>query len=87
MSEDVKQSVNTNSVAFKGGIQSGLNAAEETKNWEAGNELGQEPKAKVEIEAPVDKERFRIASVPLFMRDSRDGNKRNAQDEKDEMAE
>lgn len=87
MSEDIKQNVNTNSSAFKEGIQAGLNSAEDTKNWKAGNELGKELKEEVEIEAPVDKELFRAASVPLFIRDGREGKKGNAQDEKDETEE
>jgi hypothetical protein len=87
MSEEIKQSVNTNSAAFKGGIEAGLNSAEDTKNWKAGNELGKELKEEIEIEAPVDTEPFREASVPLFMRDGLEGKKGNAQDEKDETEE
>jgi hypothetical protein len=87
VSEDTKQSVDTNSAAFKGGIQAGLNSAEDTKNWKAGNELGEELKEEVEIEAPVDKEPFREASVPLFIRDGWEGKKGNAQDEEDETEE
>jgi hypothetical protein len=83
MSEDIEPIVDTNSAAFKGGIQAGLNSPEDTKNWKAGNELGRELKEEVEIESAVDNEPFREASVPLFMRDSLEGKKGNAQDEKD----
>ena len=41
MSEDEEQ-VNTNSAEFKQGVEAGLNSEEDTKNWKAGNELGQE---------------------------------------------
>jgi hypothetical protein len=43
MSEDENR-VNTNSVEFKQGVEAGLNSEEDTKNWKAGNELGQELK-------------------------------------------
>ena len=43
MSEDEKR-VNANSVEFKQGVEAGLNSEEDTKNWKAGNELGQELK-------------------------------------------
>ena len=44
MDEDLKQNVDTSSFAFKNGIEAGLNSVEDTKNWQAGNELGQELK-------------------------------------------
>ena len=87
MSEDIKQSVDTNSAAFKGGIQAGLKSPEDTKNWKAGNELGQELKEEVEIETPVDKELFPKTSVPLFLRDGPESEEGNPQDEKDETEE
>lgn len=40
MSED-EEKVNANSVEFKQGVEAGLNSEEDTKNWKAGNELGQ----------------------------------------------
>jgi hypothetical protein len=42
MSEVKKQEVDANSVEFKQGVEAGLNSEEDTKNWKAGNELGQE---------------------------------------------
>ncbi len=74
MSED-KQNVDTSSAGFKEGVEAGLNSPEDTKNWKAGNELGQELKAE------------RETNEPLFMRDSPKGNMGTAQDEKDEAAE
>lgn len=49
MSEEEKR-VNTNSVEFKQGVEAGLNSEEDTKNWKAGNELGQELKKEGEDE-------------------------------------
>ena len=82
MNDDIKPKVNTNSAAFKGGIQAGLNSEEDTKNWKAGNELGTELKEEITEEVLVEKP-SPDDSVPLFLRDSRDGKKGNAQDEKD----
>ena len=87
MSEDIEQSVDTNSAEFKQGVEAGLNGGKDMKNWKAGNELGQELKAEVEDDEPVSKNQLKEASVPLFMSDSSEGNKGNAQDEKDETEE
>ena len=87
MDEDVKHDVNANSVEFKQGVEAGLNSEEDTKNWKAGNELGQELKEEGEPEARVSAKAFNQTSTPLFLRDGPEGNKGNAQDEKDEMVE
>jgi hypothetical protein len=42
MSADKKEDVNVTSAEFKQGVEAGLNSEEDTKNWKAGNELGQE---------------------------------------------
>ena len=52
MSEDEKN-VNVKSAEFKQGVEAGLNSEEDTKNWKAGNELGQELKAEDETTEPV----------------------------------
>jgi hypothetical protein len=52
MSED-EEKVNANSVEFKQGVEAGLNSAEATKNWKAGNELGQELKEESEPAEPI----------------------------------
>ena len=44
MGGDKKEDVNANSAEFKQGVEAGLNSEEDTKNWKAGNELGQELK-------------------------------------------
>ena len=81
MSGYIEQDVDTNSAEFKHGVEAGL---EDSKNWKAGNELGLELKKEVE---PVSKSLFKESSTPLFMSDSPEGNKGNAQDEKDQTAE
>ena len=87
MSENEKN-VNASSVEFKQGVEAGLNSEEDTKNWKAGNELGQELKAEGETtEEPVHANPLGASAPPLFMRDWPEGKKGNAQDEKDEMAE
>jgi len=87
MSGDIEQPVDTNSAEFKQGVEAGLNAGKDKKNWKAGNELGLELKDEVEDEQPVSKSLFKETSTPLFMSDSPEGNKGNAQDEKDETEE
>ena len=84
---DIKQPVDTNSVDFKQGVEAGLNSAADTKNWQAGNELGRELKDEVENKEPKSESLFKEPSPPLFMSDSSEGKKGNAQDEKDETEE
>ena len=84
---DIKQHVDTNSADFKQGVEAGLNSAEDTKNWQAGNELGQELKFEVDNKEPVSDILFKEPSPPLFLSDSSEGKKGNAQDEKDETEE
>ena len=82
-----KQEVNTSSPEFKEGVEAGLNSSEDTKNWQAGNVLGQELKDESATTEQISEELLRDASIPLFMRDIGGGNKGNAQDEKDETEE
>ena len=84
---DIKQHVDTNSADFKQGVEAGLNSAEDTKNWQAGNELGRELKDEVEDKEPVSEGLFKEPSPPLFLSDSSEGKKGNLQDEKDETEE
>ncbi|HZI88207.1 MAG TPA: OsmC family protein [Pyrinomonadaceae bacterium] len=83
----LKQHVATNSADFKQGVEAGLNSAEDTKNWQAGNNLGQELKDEVDKKGPVSERLFQKPSPPLFMSDSSEGKKGNPQDEKDETEE
>ena len=84
---DIKQHVDTNSVDFKQGVEAGLNSEEDTKNWQAGNELGKELKDQVENKPPVSELFYREPSPPLFLSGNSEGKKGNAQDEKDESEE
>jgi len=83
MSRDIEQHVDTNSAEFKQGVEAGLNGGKDMKNWKAGNELGQELKKDDEVSKSLLKE----SSIPLFLSDSPEGKKGNAQDEKDETEE
>ena len=87
MSVDMKQNVDTNSTEFNEGVEAGLNSEEDTKNWKAGNELGQALKEEGVVEAPVYANPVDESSTPLFLRDSLNGRMGNAQDEKDETGE
>ena len=87
MSGDIEQHVDTNSPEFKRGVEAGLNGGKDMKNWKAGNELGLELKEEVEDDEPVPKSLLKESSIPLFLSDSPEGKKGNAQDEKDETAE
>jgi hypothetical protein len=87
MSGDIEQHVDTNSAEFKQGVEAGLNGGKDMENWSAGNELGRELKAEVKDDEPVSKSLLRETSTPLFLSDSSEGNKGNAQDEKDETEE
>ena len=84
---NIKQQVDTNSADFKQGVEAGLNSAEDTKNSQAGYELGQELKNEVVNMKPLFESLFKEPSTPLFLIDSSEGKKGNAQDEKDETEE
>ena len=85
---EIEQHVDTNSANFKQGVEAGLNSAEDTKNWQAGNELGQELKNEVENQESMSKSLlFKEPSPPLFMSDRSEGKKGDLQDEKDETEE
>ena len=85
MSEGIKQHVDTRSSEFKQGVEAGLKPTDDTKNWQAGIELGQELNGEGENTQPV-AEIVKESSTPLFIRDSQ-GNDGSAQDEKDETEE
>jgi len=87
MSRDIEQHVDTNSAEFKQGVEAGLNGGKDMENWNAGNELGRELKAEVKDDEPVSKSLLKETAIPLFMSDSAEGHKGNAQDEKDETEE
>jgi hypothetical protein len=85
MKEDIQQDVDTSSAEFKEGVEAGLNPTEDTKNWQAGNDLGQALKDETGEKLPP----FGSVepSVPVFMEASPERKRGNLQDEKDESAE
>ena len=86
MSKDQNADVDANSPEFRQGVEAGLKSEEDRKNWQAGKELGQElsdKQAKDPVEEVVNKE----SDIPLFLRDGPEGQKGNAQDEKDKSGE
>ena len=91
MNEATKQQVDTSSAEFKEGVEAGLSSTadttEDTKNWKAGNELGHELKDEGEKKEPVFENLFKEPTPPLFMRNTAEGDRGNAQDEKDETEE
>ncbi len=87
MSENTRQSVDTSSAEFNEGVEAGLNSTKDIKNWQAGNELGQELKLEPQEKEPGDESTLENSSTPLFMRNTSEGNRGNAQDEKDETEE
>jgi hypothetical protein len=87
MTEEMTQQVDTGSEKFNEGVEAGLNSTEDSKNWHAGNELGQELKDEGEKGEPVSEIVLEEPATPLFMKNAPGGNKGNAQDEKDETEE
>jgi hypothetical protein len=88
MSDRVKQPVvDTSSTEFKEGLEPRLNSTADTINWQAGNELGQELKDGGQKKEPVRESLSKEAPTRLFMSDSSEGKKGNAQDEKDKTEE
>ena len=84
MNEDQKTKVEANSSEFSRGVEAGLHA-EDTKYWQAGYELGQE--LTVRDKELVNEDIQKEPDSPLFLRDTLDGHKGDAQDEKDKSAE
>lgn len=87
MSEEMQQPVDASSAEFKKGVDAGLNAKEQTKNWKAGNELGEELKVGDETKEPVRKDVSSESSKLRSTDNTSEGNKGNLQDEKDETEE
>jgi hypothetical protein len=85
LEENTNTNAEANSREFTRGVEAGLKS-EDTKYWQAGYELGQglhdqdtkEPVKEIVQEEP---------DTPLFLKDTLDGSKGDAQDEKDGSAE
>jgi hypothetical protein len=85
MGENQKTNVDANSPEFRRGVEAGINS-EDTKYWQAGYELGQELSDK-ETKEPVKEIIQEEFETPLFLKDTLDSQKGDAQDEKDKSAE
>jgi hypothetical protein len=85
MSENQKTNVVANSPEFRRGVEAGINS-EDTKYWQAGYQLGQELSDR-ETKEPVKEVIQAESDNPLFLMDTLDGQKGDAQDEKDKSAE
>ena len=85
MSENQKTNVDANSREFTRGVEAGLKS-EDTKYWQAGYELGQGLHDQ-DTEEPVKEIVQEESDTPLFLKDTLDGRKGDAQDEKDASAE
>ena len=91
MSENQKTDGDANSREFTRGVEAGLNS-EDTKYWQAGYELGQGLSDKETRELKETKELVKETikkepDAPLFLKETLDGQKGDAQDEKDKSAE
>ncbi|HXI22919.1 MAG TPA: hypothetical protein VNG71_03510 [Pyrinomonadaceae bacterium] len=85
MNESQKTNTDANSREFERGVEAGLNS-EDTKYWQAGFELGQGLSDK-ETKEPVEEILQEEPDTPLFLKDTLDGQKSDAMDEKDKSAE
>ena len=84
MNDEKMRDVDSSSTKFNEGVEAGLNSSADTRNWQAGNELGQD--LRDDNENTRSKDVLKKNAVPLFMRNS--GIKKSSdQDEKDESAE
>jgi hypothetical protein len=86
LSKDQNTNVDANSPEFSRGVEAGLKSEEDRKNWQAGKELGQELSNK-HAKDPVEEITNKEPDIPLFLRDRSEGQKGNAQDEKDKSGE
>jgi len=85
LSENQETKVDANSREFKRGVEAGLNS-EDTKFWQAGYELGHELNERAALEQ-VKEVTQKEPDTPLFLADTLDSQKGDAQDEKDKTAE
>lgn len=85
MSENKKTNEDANTPEFKPGVEAGINS-EDAKYLQAGYEPGQALSGR-ETKELVKEVIQPKSDTPLFLRDTLDGKKGNAQDEKDESAE
>jgi hypothetical protein len=85
LSEIQKTNSDANAREFERGVEAGLDS-EVTRFWEAGYELGHGLNERATLEH-VEENSWRKPDIPLFLADTLDGQKGDAQDEKDQTAE
>lgn len=85
MNEDKNLDEDANSREFGRGVEAGL-GSEDTKYWQAGYELGQQLVDR-DTKELVKKDIQDNSDHPLFLQDTLQGHKGDAQDEKDNSAE
>jgi hypothetical protein len=85
MNESPKTDADANSREFTRGVEAGLNS-EDTEYWQGGYELGQ-GLSNNETKEPVEEILQKELDTPLFLKDTLDGRKSDAMDEKDKSAE
>jgi hypothetical protein len=85
MGDHQKTNADANSREFRRGVEAGINS-EDTKYWQAGYELGQGLSDRGTKE-PVKEVIHMESDTPLFLKDTLDGQKSDAQDEKNKSAE
>jgi hypothetical protein len=85
LGDNQKTKVDANSREFRRGVEAGLDS-EGTKFWQAGYELGQELNERA-TQAQVKEITRGEPDAPLFLADTLDGQKGDAQNEKDKTAE
>lgn len=83
--EDKNTNVDANSREYARGVEAGL-SSEDTKYRQAGFELGREL-SDSETKEPFERNMQRESDSPLFLGDTLDSYKGDAQDEKDKSAE
>jgi hypothetical protein len=85
LSEIQRTTGDAKSREFERGVEAGLDS-EVTKFWQAGYELGHELNERA-AQKQVKEITQREPDAPIFLADTLDGEKHEAQDEKDETAE
>ena len=84
MSENQKTTADAKSREFTRGVEAGLDS-ENTKFWQAGYHLGHE--LKEEATQPAQDNTEREPDDPIFLADTLDGQKRDAQDDQNKSTE
>jgi hypothetical protein len=87
MSDDKELHIDGDSAELKAAVEVCPSFTEDIKSSQAGTEPGEELKDESERKEPASDVPLKEPATPLFLRDSSEGKKGNAQDEKDWTAE